>query len=243
MRQWLWIWAGLPLLAAAQARLELSSGLATAWIVGGNPARTPIITRDTAQSALGSGFSGVQPGVGIWLHHPLTADWRIGIGTEVTFFEGLQRFRLRQIDIFLRYTQTVTSVALLLEYTPIRFPLARGYAFLGLEPRWNSISRGHYRYEQVERPTGRRVELLDTVIVKPPEPVHRFGIAARVGIGGELIEGWHFRASAGWAFLNALGRRDERGELLTPTRLGETRESPLFVVLTALSIQYHFRVP
>ncbi|MDW7997248.1 MAG: hypothetical protein RMJ46_06175 [Bacteroidota bacterium] len=234
----------LPLLLRAQALLEFTSGLATTWLVGDNPARTAIISRDTAQQqALGAGFSGVQPGVAFHVLHPLSSDWRIGLGVEQTYFEGLQRFRLRVIDIYLSYTQTVTSVAALVEYIPVRFPLARGYAFLSLEPRWVSVARGRYVYEQVDTRQGRVVERLDTLISKPPEPVRRLGIVGRIGIGGELAEPWHFRANVGFGVLNLWGRRPERGELLTPVRLGELDEKYAAAVVVSLLLQYRLRIP
>jgi hypothetical protein len=173
----------------------------------------------------------------------LAPNWRVGLGVEQTYFEGLQRFRLRVVDIYLRYTQTATSVAATVEYIPVRFPLARGYAFVSLEPRWTSISRGHYVYEQVDTRQGRVIDRLDTLISKPPEPVYRFGLVGRVGIGGELAGPWHFRANVGFGVLNLLGRRPERGELLTPVRLGETDEQYAPILVVALLLQYHLRLP
>ncbi len=233
----------VPCVVHAQAVVEFTSGLATTWLVGNNPARSAIISRDTAQGALGAGFAGVQPGVTFHLLHPLSAAWRFGLGIEQTYFEGLQRFRLRVVDIYLSYRQTVTTVAAVLEYVPIRFPLARGYAFLSLEPRWSVVSRGRYTYEQVDTRQGRVIERLDTLISKPPEPVHRFGIVARVGIGGELSDPWYFRANVGFGVLNLFGRRPERGELLTPVKLTETQESYVPIVVVALLLQYRLRVP
>jgi hypothetical protein len=234
---------GLPGFLTAQTVVEVTAGLATTWLVGANPARTPIIARDTAQQALGAGFSGVQPGVALQLLHPLGSDWRLGVGVEQTYFEGLQRFRLRVLDIYLRYTQTVTTVAAFLEYVPVRFPLARGYGFLVLEPRWTLVGRGRYVYEQVDSRQGRVVDRLDTLISKPPEPVYRLGLVARLGIGGELFGPWHFRATVGWGILNLVGRRPERGELLTPVRLGETQEQYAPVVVVALLLQYRLQLP
>jgi len=227
----------------AQSIVELSSGLATTWLVGNNPARTPIISRDTLQRSLGSGFAGVQPGIALQVLHPLRPEWRIGVGVEQTYFEGLQRFRLRGLNIYLRYTQTVTGIAAMVEYIPVRFPLARGYAFISLEPRWTVVSRGHYVYEQVDSRQGRVIERLDTVISKPPEPVHRFGVIGRLGIGGELAEPWYFRANVGFGVLNLWGRRPERGELLTPVKIEEVGESYAPVVVVALLLQYRFRLP
>ncbi len=233
----------LAVLARAQPTVELGGGLATTWLVGDNPARTPIISRDTAQRTLGAGFAGIQPGAAVQLLHPFATDWRVGIGVEQTYFEGLQRFRLRTLNIYLRYTQTVTTLAALLEYVLLSFPLARGYVFVGVEPRWSSISRGHYVYEQVDTRQGRVVERLDTLISKPPEPVFRFGLVGRCGLGGELTELWHFRATVGFGVLNLLGRRPERGELLTPVRLEERNESYAPVVVVALMLYYRFRIP
>lgn len=233
----------VPCVLQAQTVLELTSGLATTWLVGDNPARSSIISRDTAQGALGAGFAGVQPGVSFSLLHPFSASWRLGLGVEQTYFEGLQRFRLRVVDIYLSYRQTVTTIAAALEYVPLRFPLARGYAFLSLEPRWSIVSRGHYTYEQVDTRQGRVVERLDTLISKPPEPVHRVGLVARIGIGGELVDPWFFRANVGFGVLNLLGRRPERGELLTPVKLAERQERYVPVVVVALLLQYRLRVP
>ncbi len=244
MKVWRWILLVLlPCGMQAQVVVELTSGLATTWLVGNNPARSAIISRDTAQGALGAGFAGVQPGVAFQLLHPLSASWRLGLGVEQTYFEGLQRFRLRVIDIYLSYRQTVTSVAASLEYVVVRFPLARGYAFVSLEPRWTIVSRGRYTYEQVDTHQGRLVERLDTLISKPPEPVYRFGIVGRLGIGGELAEPWHFRANVGFGVLNVLGRRHERGELLTPVKLSETQESYAPIIAVALLLQYRLRLP
>ncbi|MCS7176208.1 MAG: hypothetical protein NZ960_01060 [Candidatus Kapabacteria bacterium] len=240
------VWVASFVLAVAvkaQSVVEVTAGLATTWLVGNNPARTAIIVRDTAQSSLGSGFSGVQPGISLTLLHPFAADWRIGVGVEQTYFEGLQRFRLRVIDVYLRYAQTVTSVAGFLEWMPVRFPLARGYGFISVEPRWTIVSRGRYTYEQVDTRQGRVVDRLDTLIHKPPEPVYRFGLFGRIGIGGELEGAWHFRANVGIGVLNLLGRRPERGELLTPVNFGERTESYAVAIVSALLLQYHLRVP
>lgn len=230
-------------LAQGQAIVEIGTGLATTWLVGDNPARTPIISRDTAQRALGAGFAGVQPGAALQLLHPVSSDWRIGVGMEQTYFEGLQRFRLRVVDIYLRYTQTVTTLAAMVEYVLLRFPLARGSLALAVEPRWSIVSRGRYVYEQVDTRQGRVVERLDTLISKPPEPASRFGLVGRLGLGGELTESWYFRATVGFGVLNLLGRRPERGELLTPVKLEEQHESSAPIVVVALMLYYRIRIP
>lgn len=66
----------------------------------------------------------------------------------------------------------------------------------------------------------------------------RMGGVIKLGIDGELWDPWYVNISIGLGVMNLFGRKDARGELLTPIRLNEYKENYVYNLLFSMLIQY-----
>jgi hypothetical protein len=107
------------------------------------------------------------------------------------------------------------------------------------------VGGSRFQYNVDEYSTGNPLPQysLDTTL-KPS--VFRLGGAVRVGVQGILSEPLRINISAAYGVYNLVGRdlrstgADRRGQLLTPTRIGETGEQFAMYSNISLWLQYYF---
>ncbi len=193
---------------------EYSLGVAftTSKILGDNPAINTL--RPINSSVPGGSFNGAMPGVEVIGQYKLddVGDWRLVGGVNYTFYSAREKFP-GDISVFrLSHEVNILSPLVGINYTIFRFPSAMSSFYAGVELRYNYVHGSEFILNETSRLNDE--QLSQRSISK--ESAGRTGGLFKLGIEGEIHENYMINVSWGIDVLNALGRDNERGQLLTP---------------------------
>lgn len=220
------------------SNLSITSGISTISILGDNPGAKSIIERDTTKEPIyGGSFKTPQACFSFQVNVGLDNENKfiVPIGFEYVYFNALERIpAATQLTVYLRHSISVPTFYTGLLYQFMKFPLANVKAYAGIEARASFVQEGVF-YRRFY------YHALDSSFIyesKTKDAATRLGATIRLGFQGEVIDPWYVNFSAAYGIMNLLGRDDKRGELLTPLRNFETKESLVYNLHFALLIQY-----
>jgi hypothetical protein len=193
---------------------EYSLGIAftTSKILGDNPAINTL--RPINSSVPGGSFNGAMPGVEVKGQYKLddVGDWRLVGGVNYTFYSAREKFP-GDISIFrLSHSLNILSPLVGINYTIFRFPSAMSSFYAGIEARYNYVHASEFILNETSRIND---EFLSERSISK-ESAGRVGGLVKLGIEGEISDNYMINVSWGIDVLNALGRDNDRGQLLTP---------------------------
>lgn len=225
---------------------EYSLGVAftTTKILGDNPAINTL--RPINSSIPGGSFNGAMPGIEIVGQYKLdeVGDWRLVGGVNYTIYSAREKFP-GDISIFkFSHSLNVLSPLVGINYTLFRFPTAMSSFYAGVEMRYNYIHGSELILNENSRAND---ELLSQRSISK-ESAGRMGGLVKLGIEGEVHENYMINVSWGLDVLNAVGRDNNRGQLLTPYSKEvlipgfgyELEEELTYNFYFSLMIQYRF---
>lgn len=198
----------------------------------------PILSRDTAVNTIGGSFNGAMPGIELRFNKGLdkNGDMRLTFGADYQFFSARERVPIsKYVSANFENKLNILSPFAGINYTLYRIPAANAFIEGGLEFRGNYF-HSHMFIRQLNYDL--LPELNEREEVEAKAPVWRFGPVLRLSIQGEIFEDYYLNLVGGYAFLNAFGKDNTRGELMTPSNDFETQESAVNSFLFSLSIQY-----
>ena len=190
----------------------LGVAFTTSKILGDNPAINTL--RPINSSVPGGSFNGAMPGVEVVGQYKLDdiGDWRLVGGVNYTFYSAREKFPGDISTFRLSHTLNILSPLVGINYTIFRFPTAMSSFYGGVEFRYNYIHGSEFILNETAK-------LNDEVLSQrsiSKESAGRPGGLVKLGIIGEIHENYMINVSWGVDVLNALGRDNERGQLLTP---------------------------
>lgn len=239
------------LLMPSQAKADVydydySLGVAftTSKILGDNPAINTM--RLINSSVPGGSFNGAMPGVELVGQYKLDdiGDWRLVGGLNYTFYSARERFPSDLSENRLTHTVNILTPLVGINYTIFRFPSAMSSFYAGLQLRYNYIHGSEFTFTETLNSTGEIVPRKPRDIGK--ENTGRVGGLLKLGIEGEISENYMINVSWGIDVLNAFGRDNGRGQLLTPFQQkdfvivvpSELKEDLTYNFYFSLMIQY-----
>ncbi len=221
--------------------VSLTAGLVTTSILGDNPGTWPIVERDVnVNHDIGGSFRGNQPGFGFRLMFPLgNGDkFNVPVGLDYIYYRALEKVPITQkTTLFLRHTVSIPTAALGLNYYLFKFPIANVKAYTGVEARGSFLQEGNF-YRRFEYELQDSTRIIDT---KAKDAGFRLGALWKLGVEGEFIYPWYVNTGVAFGAVNLVGRDNERGELLTPMKSFETKESMVYNFHLYFMIQYKFK--
>ena len=225
---------------------DYSLGIAftTSKILGDNPAINTLTPLST--SVLGGSFNGAMPGVEVKGQYKLddVGDWRLVGGFNYTFYSAREKVPRENSIYRITHEVNIFSPLIGINYTLFRFPSALSSIYAGVEARYNYLHGSEALFNDESKQTG-ETTLLATY---GKENASRVGGIFKLGLEGELHENYMINVSWGVDVLNAIGRDNNRGQLLSPYNMEDLRFNPeneAFEDLTynfyfSLMIQYRF---
>lgn len=222
---------------------SLGVAFTTSKILGENQA---VKTMSPINNVPGGSFNGAMPGIEIKGQYKLdeTGDWRLVGGLNYTFYSARERIPRENVLYRLTHEVNIFSPLVGINYTIFRFPSALSSVYAGVEARYNYIHNSEALFNEELKATGE-----STVINRFSKlNAGRFGGIVKLGLEGELSENYMINVSWGVDMLNALGRDNSRGNLLTPFKAEDLRfvqdaekvEELTYNFYFSLMIQYRF---
>lgn len=227
---------------------KVEFGFTATFLHGEQGAQLPMFSsRNDSTFVTGSNFVGAQSGVSARVNFEVGPMKRfiIPLGVDMTFFRGLQRLENPGLTGHGSVSNNVTSIVTGCQYRFADLPLAEAFLYGGVDVRGSFIGGSRFQYEVDEYSTGQPLPQysLDTTL---KSSVFRLGGALRLGVQGILSEPLRVNINATYGILNLVGRdmrttgADRRGQLLTPTRIGESGEQFAAFSSISLWLQYYF---
>lgn len=218
----------------------LGIGISTAKILNPNPnsrSMNPLVHRD---GYIGGSFKGAMPGIDLRATFQLDEDgfWRLPVGVDMTFYSAKERLPIttKLTDRF-ENNASIYAPYIGLNYTLVQIPKARASFYLGVEARASIIDGPAFRFI-------RTYDLIPEqsfdITEYNKENTVRLGGMLKLGLEGELIDNYMINSSIGYGVLNTFMRDNARGELLTPRKDFETKESYLQGMFFTIMLQYRF---
>jgi len=218
----------------------LGIGISTVKILNPNPnsrSMNPLVHRD---GYIGGSFKGAMPGIDLRATFQLDEDglWRMPVGLDMTFYSARERLPIttRLTDRF-ENNANIYAPYIGLNYTVLQIPKARASFYFGLEARASIIDGPAFRFI-------RTYDLIPEqsfdITEHNKENTVRLGGLVKFGLEGELVDNYMINSSVGYGVLNTFLRDNARGELLTPRKDFETRESYLQGIFFTVMLQYRF---
>jgi len=224
----------------AQVKWSVASGLRTMSILGENPNTGPMIQRDTLKAQyIGGGFDQINSGIAIMGFAEFGEDGDIVVPFGFEYTEMIARERIpisRKTTAYLRNEVIVPSALVGFNYKFYKFTFADVKAYAGIEIDAFFFQSPNF-YRRIEYETLDSVEVFET---KTKTPAARLGGDIKIGFDGNLIDKLYINASIGFGVANLMFRDDNRGELLTPTSIDETKESIAATMRFGLLLRYEF---
>lgn len=222
------------------SNITVSGGLTTLRILGDNANTAPILQRDTSKKQIiGGSFNGTNPGFGLKANFGLDkgGKFNIPLGFEYIFFWTAQRIPIsRKTTAYLKHTADMPVVTLGFDYKFYRLPFANVKLYAGAEFRGSFIMQGDYN-RQIEYAEFDSIVVYDN---KTKNSTFRGGLGFKLGLDGQVIDKFWLNLNFSWTYLNMIGKDDSRGELLTPTKLFESKESEVVTFNFQFLLQYRF---
>lgn len=221
-------------IGSASSPLYIAGGLTTYWINGYNAGNQPLFP-DTAH-VFGGGIYGQQPGISLRAIYMLDTNrkYRVTLGGDYLFLSGGQRMEEKFFQLIGRHTMNILSLSGGFEYAFVTLPLANAKIYAGAEANCSFL-------ENIEFQRRLYYKVFDTLIIQTPatkQSATRFGAAVRLGVEGELLDPLYVNMSIAYSAVNLFNRNDNRGELLTPQRIGEIKESIVGNIFFSFWLQY-----
>ncbi len=218
---------------------SIAIGLTTTTIMGNNPASKSIFPSSNADPIIiGGGFYGAQPGLEVRITVPIDEDnrWRIPFGFDNQFFSATERVpEGANIEDRVSHTLNILTPYVGVSYVLQDLKYLKAKTYVSLEFTTSMIQNIDYRLTR----NYFFLNQLDTTAVFPTKGnTIRYGGLIRAGVEGYLFYPLQINASVGFTLVNALGRDNQRSELLTPTHYLETRESYLWNFVISFLFQY-----
>lgn len=218
----------------------LGIGISTAKILNPNPnsrSMNPLVHRD---GYIGGSFKGAMPGIDLRATFQLDDEgfWRLPIGLDMTFYSAKERLPIttKLTDRF-ENNANIYAPYIGLNYTLIQIPKARASFYVGVEARASIIDGPAFRFI-------RTYDLIPEqsfdITEYNKENTVRLGGMFKLGLEGELIDNYMINSSIAYGVLNSFLRDNARGELLTPRKDYETKESYLQGIFFTIMVQYRF---
>jgi hypothetical protein len=248
----------LPLHAQVQRNLMKKSyakdvtkvefGFTATFLHGNQGAQLPMFSsRNDSTFVTGSNYVGAQSGVSARMNFEVGSmrQFIIPVGIDMTFMRGLQRLENPGLTGHGSVSTNITSIVTGCQYRFAELPLAEAFLYGGVDVRGSFIGGARFQYEVDQYSTGQPLpQYAQDTTLKPS--VFRLGGALRVGVQGIISEPLRINISAAYGVYNLVGRdlrttgSDRRGQLLTPTRIGETAEQFAAFSNISLWLQYYF---
>lgn len=217
------------------------TGISTLNILGSNPAKKEMQPSDTNSKGYGGSFEDAQPGVEFRLNLDLDSagDFRIPIGFDYSFFSAAERIPMPSVTATLQHYMSVMSPYTGIHITFARFPFANAKAYGGIEARGTWVHHATFARQIIYSPPFPQ-DLNESISFRTKAEAFRLGGSIRVGIEGELQHPIYINSSIAYTAINLVGTNDGRGELFTPTKFFETKESLVNCINFSLMILIKF---
>lgn len=219
---------------------NISFGVVTTSILGDNRAKLPMVATDDSENAYtGGSFDYSQPGFSLKANiRDDENKIRYGIGVDYLLFSGRERINITggRIVHYLMHDVNILSFGADFNYVLLELDFANAKIYTGIEAKMYYL---HNISAQVKE-DWLEIDEMDNLITHTPKPnAFRFGGSVKAGIEGRLRKKLYVNTGLAVGLINLLGRDDERGELLTPLRLFEDKESYVPTLQVFISLQYY----
>jgi hypothetical protein len=215
--------------------VSVSAGLSTTKIIGSSPNINSFLLYPT-----GGYFSGFQPGIKALINFNLDQEGRfvLPIGIDYVMYETGQRFPFKADTTFIfKHSINIPTFVLGLNYHFIKMPVANTRLYVGAELRGSFVESG--TFSATETNYAGKTIVDSTWNTKPG--TFRLGGNLMFGFTGEISAPLYISSNLGVGILNLVGRNNSRGELLTPSKDAETKESLIYNLNFSLMLQYRLR--
>lgn len=236
----------------------IGGGITTSKILGDNPATKPILPTDsTAEQISGGSFNAIAPGFEVKALVPIDEKklHNIPIGIILTNYSSGERIPISAYTV-INLWHSVTNLAFYTgyEYSYLNLKdfidlhsnperpasidrIPDVFFFVGADVRANLFLNGKYTFKEkyILFPEN------NEQVVKSTKPdAFRLGAYFRTGVRGKLADKLSVNIAASAGVVNLVGKDDERGELLTPFTLFESKEGTLYTFNLSILLQYSF---
>jgi len=218
---------------------KISAGIITTDILGDNRAKLPMVaTSDEDDAYTGVILVFTHPNIAIRAILPTDQYETLKLtgGIDYVLFSGRERIVVnRNIVHLLRHDVNMLAVVGGADYVLAELGFANAKIYTGAELKLNYFhSIKAERYENYLRDNER-----DNTYIHPSKSeALRLGGVIKFGVEGRIRNRFYVNTGVALGIINAVGRDDSRGELLTPLKLLENAESPVSTFQVIILLQY-----
>lgn len=218
----------------------LGIGMSTSTLLGNGSNTRSMNPLVNTEAALGGSFKGAQPGIDIRFTYQADEKgrWRMPVGIDWSFFDAIDRFPIsKYIRDKYENSSSILAPYIGVNYHFLQIDRALASFYVGVEARANLVSQSSFR---LLRTNDLDATMGYDVTEHQKISAFRIGTQIKLGIEGELADDYVINISGGYSVINALLKDDSRGELLTPRKDFENRETYVQNFNFLLMIQYKF---
>lgn len=201
---------------------KVGVGLSTKEIIGNNIAEYPFIWTTSKGKLYGGSFDQSQNGFRVEAVFPLDTGsvFEMPVGFDYHFFQGREKEWIEyNSDVRLMHDVDIAAVTLGLHYNfyevhPFEY---KAVFYLGVDVRPSFFFNARFKTISYYNFIGDTI----TNVYDTKESAFRLGGALQFGLVGDISKDLSVDFRAGLGMMNLLGKSDERGELLTPSKTRE----------------------
>lgn len=235
----LFIFFGI-ILHAEDRNISISGGLSTITFFNNSPSAKLMMpsTKDGVGTLItGGSYDGQQSGIALRAAMILDKDKNLEIPLTLyfSFLRAAERAALGiRSELYLKHKTNVQSVGLGFNYYVCELPISGVKPYIGAEAIASYINEDYFERKIVYSAYNEVINIGHD----PKKAAFRMGGEFKIGILGNIINKVSLNSSIGINAINLLGRDDSRGELLTPNKDNESKESMVWNWHFTLMIQY-----
>jgi hypothetical protein len=215
-------------------------GIKTFAILGETANSSPMVQRDSNLAQfIGGGFNQTNSGFSLMGYATIGEEGNIVIpfGFEYYKMISLERIPIsKRTTAYLRTTIEVPTATIGFNYKFYKFAFADVKAYVGIELNGFFVQSPEF-YRRIEY---LEIDSIYTFTSHPKKPASRLGGDIKLGFDGNVYGPVSINASVALGVQNLFFRDDKRGELYTPTRIEESKESLVPVFKIGLMLRYRF---
>lgn len=221
--------------------IYVGAGITGTNIFTNNPATKPIFMKEIKNKELivGGSFDGVETGFLVKGETNIddSANFFIPFSFEYVWLNANELYWANmKTKIQLSHAIDIQKIATGLKWYFYKFPFQEVRPFLGFDVKGVFVNNISFTWSSIETSTGKKI-----VVNRETKPTaFRLGGEIYTGFRGMIIDEVFLTATFGVELLNAIGKDNSRGELLTPFVQNETEEKYVPNYHISLLIEYKF---
>lgn len=227
-------------LHAEGMKLSVSAGLSTTTFMQNSPSASLMLpSNKNGNTAIftGGSYDGQQAGLALRVSSFIdkNENFEVPVSLYFSFLHAAERAALGyRSELYLKHKTNIQSLGLGFNYYFYKLPISGVKPYLGVEAITSYVNEDYFSRKLYYYNLNEVVNYGHN----PKKAALRLGGEAKFGVSGNIIDKISLNTSIGMNAINLIGRSDSRGELLTPNKENETKESVVWNWHITFMLQY-----